>query len=577
MRKFNGHSVNEVLLIGIAVLLVSLASIFLFGDNIGKVFNNNTALSLFGGNRTTVQTLISQYLSNDNLVIGSMTLKAPVESIIQTQVLNGTAVQTSGSSGNIQQTVQVIQQYINELNQILSSNSTSIDSSTKSTIQTAISNYQSAISSYAQLNGTDATTQAVNLAANLDVSVKLSDQGSAATVLNSAISQINSNLTNSNVKTLLTTYSNNLLSLGESLQYNVNSRIYPTNTYFDYIDNNDNPTSTTCTASSCASTVFNSLKTLIGSCPSTNQTTIQSEVCPLINEADSTLSLTKLLSIESQIDTIINSSPAITINPSSIFTAGSTVALTKTSSSSIYSASGVINGTNYSFNFNTANYYSGKVNSNSCPNGVTKNINIDVTTTNPSSSSGKYILSNFLCTKNMANTYVECSIYYSTCQPNVTYEAYEISLNSGQYRVTPYTYTLCKLSNSNNCGYTTSQQADNCNGDTGLCYYTTTKSTSTTTDNTTTQATITSSEVDLNLKQLVTQGENELVSQADALDTVNLNNGTLTTAQQNFLNSYIDVYRDGNYSDILPDSYNTAVLCKTLGITPDSQGNCNIN
>ena len=115
--KIKGQNLLEISFIGLTILLIGLFSLFLFSKNIDNFFEKRNPAGLFSANRTLNQANINSYLSNVKLHDGNITLESPVETVIRSEMLNNT-IQTSGSSGNLTETAEIIKQYADELQTI---------------------------------------------------------------------------------------------------------------------------------------------------------------------------------------------------------------------------------------------------------------------------------------------------------------------------------------------------------------------------------------------------------------------------------------------------------------------------
>ena len=162
--------------------MICLGGIFIFGNNLASIFEKNNVANLSSSSRTSKSVDNSVYLSQSQIEISGskadIRFKSPVETVIRSEMLNNT-VQTSGSSGNITETVAVAQEYINQLNSLLQNQPQS------NALIDSLSAYNSATQAYISQNGAEATDPLLKQINAIKFAISLNNQGTLAQSLSS--------------------------------------------------------------------------------------------------------------------------------------------------------------------------------------------------------------------------------------------------------------------------------------------------------------------------------------------------------------------------------------------------------
>lgn len=220
-KKYCAQSLSEVAIFSGVVFGICAISVFAFGDQLGNILNNNPIIATFTKDRTESVAEKNALLSNVKINANGSSFSAPLEDVIRTRLANGT-LQTSGSSGNIDETVDVIQGYINQLTSLLNSLPSS---SEKIAVQNAITAYTNSINNYKNMNGVDANNPNRELVKQLNITTDLEVSGTNAMQFQAAMDELIKQVPSNQEKELLTIYQNGMLNLGGSLDYKIDSRI----------------------------------------------------------------------------------------------------------------------------------------------------------------------------------------------------------------------------------------------------------------------------------------------------------------------------------------------------------------
>lgn len=214
MRTYKAQATGEIAIIGGVIFAVCALSVFTFGDQIGNVLAHNPVLSMFNGNRSQSSTDDRSLLSGVTVKIGESTYTSPVEDVLRKKLAQ--SVQTSGSSGNLTETMEVLEGYVTNLEALM----TKLGLSSQA-VTDALAAYNNAINEYKGLNGTPNE----KLAKELDIATDLEVSGHNAVVFEEAMNNLIAQAPTQQDKDLLTLYKNGMLNIGGSLDYTVDSRL----------------------------------------------------------------------------------------------------------------------------------------------------------------------------------------------------------------------------------------------------------------------------------------------------------------------------------------------------------------
>lgn len=269
MRASRGQHLVEFTVVGLVILSVCALSVFFFGDSIAAVFNNNPMLSVFLKDRTNKNIDPHSLLSNVSVSINGQTYASPVENVLRNEMLNGSLSQTSGSSGQMtRETVEIALQFAYQMEQMLKTlNESGQYSSQVADLQSKLIDMEKAMVEYVLADGLSPNTPAYEyvkglidnnqnlktalssqyagfnlsesylntlkksgddlgkLVNDLDISVDLGQGGTLATEFKNGVNNLTSVVTDPKMKDLLDKYSDSILNLGKSLDYKMDSRL----------------------------------------------------------------------------------------------------------------------------------------------------------------------------------------------------------------------------------------------------------------------------------------------------------------------------------------------------------------
>ncbi|MEI7475738.1 MAG: hypothetical protein WCK67_13270 [bacterium] len=242
MRKVKGQNLVEFSTVGLVLLAICLAGVFFFGDSLAAFFKDNNITKTFLAGRFNKKETIQDYISGVSAIVSSggrtINISSPVESVLSQKLRDGSFVQTSGSSGNLKETVEVLENYLAQLKTLLDSAPSGTNTAD---LQNAIVQYEQAINTYKSKDKTLITSTydpVVQMVKQLDIAVDLRANGDIANQLNKALDKTLSKLPDGNYKNMLKLFTSSALALGGSLDYQFNSRLnsYIASNFANYID-----------------------------------------------------------------------------------------------------------------------------------------------------------------------------------------------------------------------------------------------------------------------------------------------------------------------------------------------------
>lgn len=243
MSKRQGQQIPEIAIVGGVIFSVCALSVFVFGDQIASVFSSNKSISMFGSQRSNINTETSgsrllaasknSQSGATSITINNKEFKSPVDTVLLAK-LSSNSVQTSGSSSNIEETIRVMKGYVIQLKEILK---TLEDGPARQQALNAIAAYEKAIKDYEAMNNSTSTSTNRQIVNDLDITTNLEVSGANAVLFNEAISKLlytgadsngemipNPNLTSKQIETI-ELYKQSMLNLGASIEYTIDSRV----------------------------------------------------------------------------------------------------------------------------------------------------------------------------------------------------------------------------------------------------------------------------------------------------------------------------------------------------------------
>ncbi|MEI7475739.1 MAG: hypothetical protein WCK67_13275 [bacterium] len=242
MRKVKGQNLVEFSTVGLVLLAICLAGVFFFGDSLAAFFKDNNITKTFLAGRFNKKETIQDYISGVSAIISSggrnINISSPVESVLSQKVRDGSFTQTSGSSGNLKETVEILENYLAQLKILLNSAPSGTNTAD---LQNAIVQYEQAINTYKSKDQaviSSTKDPIVQMVKQLDIAVDLRANGDIANQLNKALDKTLSKLPDGNYKNMLKLFTSSALALGGSLDYQFNSRLnsYISSNLSNYID-----------------------------------------------------------------------------------------------------------------------------------------------------------------------------------------------------------------------------------------------------------------------------------------------------------------------------------------------------
>lgn len=580
-KRYFAQGLNEISIISSIVFGICAISVFTFGDQLANILGHNPVIAMFSQNRTESVAEKNALLTNVKVNSSGSTFSAPLENVIRTRLANGT-IQTSGSSGNIDETVAVIQGYVSQLNSLVN---TLPASDKKTAVLAAIQKYNEAITKYKSMDQQAANTLNNNLVKQLNITTDLEVSGTNAKTLDDTVTDLlNSTTLSEDQYKLLDVYRNGLLSLGGSLEYSIDSR------YLSSRDINNLSATAKATANMIESSInfirnstslnlasnvlLKNLLYQVDNCTglkSLNFTKLKSALTALetdmikVNASTSSSNLSTIisrmkvdetkLSFNSNVTTIPNISLEIVPYVSSSSSTSSTTINPISPSSTSTSITSISSSTSISISSSST---------------LSHVIEADTTTTDEIGN--HLVLKVGTTTLNYTDTSCLSSSQISTIK-TVTGLASTANLNDY------YVYKLPTTAAGNTTYYLVKKTSVNIPTTGGTSDWSNAELNQSISIKTSAY-----NKASYEITRKYTNTQLDAISNLlpDCHELLNINNSALSVLKNTVLASTTDmtntisVYRDGNYKEIIPDSFNTAALCNTLDITPVNN-TCNLN
>lgn len=224
MKKQKAGNISEMAILGGIALGVCAISVFVFGDNLGQILANNPIKTTFTANRTAI---VSNANSSDNVVkvrVNGQEFSAPLQSVIRNKLVSGT-LQTSGSSGNIDETVDVLNAYATQMQTFLNSLP---NSAAKTNLANQIQAFSQSINDYKGMNQTTANSTNIEVAKKLEFLTDLEVSGTNALQFNDAVNNLLNDpatIIPPETAKMIDMYRDAMINLGSSTDFKVDSRL----------------------------------------------------------------------------------------------------------------------------------------------------------------------------------------------------------------------------------------------------------------------------------------------------------------------------------------------------------------
>ncbi len=226
MNKFFGQALNETSILIIAVILVGLGAAIASSGKIADFFDNSNKMAMDKSEiRTEFKKDINKLpeLSDITIKVDDKEVQVPVEEIIRKKLREGKYIQTLGDSGNLDETIALLNEYTKQIEEIIEDSPQNYDF-----VKQALISYTDAIDEYVSKDakivqsGNDPLLKLLN---ELDIAIDLSQEGDQAMLIDEAIKMIQMKYGHTKTGQLLIVYMNDMLKLGKSINYEVDSRL----------------------------------------------------------------------------------------------------------------------------------------------------------------------------------------------------------------------------------------------------------------------------------------------------------------------------------------------------------------
>lgn len=253
MKKFKGQNTVQLVLTGAISLGVAVGGVYMLGGNLKTFFKGDNPAKTFNDLRTNQMENSEDLVSNTTVYLGNTGIKSPVEEVVKLNLLNGSYVQTSGSSGKLKEITQFMKQYTSSiLSQVpINGEYTGTPPSGEAgplgqvtaeppkggpITPTPYSRYVDAINAYKTVIDTTMTKITPSGKgtisdfqfdlAMLDMLIQLDSKGALATELKSAFDAYMDTLPLTYHKRIVQIYTNDLLNFTNGIKYSINNSLY---------------------------------------------------------------------------------------------------------------------------------------------------------------------------------------------------------------------------------------------------------------------------------------------------------------------------------------------------------------
>ncbi len=213
------------MLILITVLCIFILSVGLFGSTLADIFNNGNVKLGFNNKRTAFEEDKNAELSNTVLKYQDLEIKSPIEEHIRSLSSKSEFIETLGGKGNISEITKLISLHLDQVKGLAEKIP---DNPNYSDFIQSITDYKNSIDTYTSYDDQLVTSEddpLTKLINDLDIAVDIQRNGASATNLESATAKLLESLQDGQFKNLLKTYTDDIMNLGSSIDYHIDSRL----------------------------------------------------------------------------------------------------------------------------------------------------------------------------------------------------------------------------------------------------------------------------------------------------------------------------------------------------------------
>lgn len=225
MRKFKAMSASEMGFIGITVFCVSFMSFGLFGDGLSALFSSTRLTSQFASDGRIMKPEVEEFrLTNKTFEMNGRKYRAPIEKVVIEGLRTGEFTEVTSARGNISELSKVMTEYTTQIEEFIQEVPVEYDTTD---FTKAFNEYKESIDRYMSENNTRVSGKddpIVKVLFGIDMSLTLDADGEAATKLNDELISLTSQMPDNDTKRLLTAYTKDLQNLGKSIDFTLDSR-----------------------------------------------------------------------------------------------------------------------------------------------------------------------------------------------------------------------------------------------------------------------------------------------------------------------------------------------------------------
>jgi len=223
MKKKPGQSTTEFALLTAIVFGALLATVYAFSDQLSVFFSSNNPAKTYNQKRLEKHENPSAIVTNIPLTVGGFTINSPVEAVLKANLSSGFYDKLSGSTARAAEVAMILEKYTTELISIVG---TMPNTAQRANFLAAINSYKSPVSlAVSRINAAGNDRLAVK-AAVMQLATQINNLAAIVVNLKAAETSYLGTLTASNSKSIIQLYTDDMLNLASSLDYNANNPVY---------------------------------------------------------------------------------------------------------------------------------------------------------------------------------------------------------------------------------------------------------------------------------------------------------------------------------------------------------------
>jgi len=223
MKKKLGQSSLEFALMTAVVFGALLATIYAFSDELSKYFSSNNPAKTYNQKRMEKHENPSDLVTSTTLTVGGLPVSSPVETVLKANLASGFYDKVSGSTVRGAEVAMILNEYTTQLINVVT---TMPNTAQKTTFLTAVNAYRAYTSvAVSRINAAGNDRLAIK-AAVMQLATEIYPLATVVSALKTAETNYLLSLSASNKKTVIQLYTDDMLALAGTLDYNADMPVY---------------------------------------------------------------------------------------------------------------------------------------------------------------------------------------------------------------------------------------------------------------------------------------------------------------------------------------------------------------